>query len=400
MRQVRAARLIAAFDLRRRLRNRSFLIQGLVGPIALSGIISLAFGGGSTELILGVVDADGSPLGEGVASALTGADDDSGLRFEAVDSAAEARRQIRDGDLDAGLVLPEGFAASLATDEPRAIDVLADGDGQVAAQVAEAVAGEITARADAGRLAAATAAALERPLPDPDPDPGPGPGSGSAVSAMALDLPVTVEVRGTSGELSPATYFGPSMGLLFLFLSVGTIARDMLAEQRTGTIDRVRAGPVGAGAIVAGKALSVVAVGVTSLLVIWAATELLMGADWGDPLGVVLLIGAGALAVAGIGGLIAAVASTEEAAENLATGVGFLFALLGGAFMPPGMLPDALARIAVLTPIGWALRGFAELSAGRGDVRDILAPIGVLLLWAVVAGGLAVRLLPARLGAR
>jgi ABC-2 type transport system permease protein len=394
VRQVRAARLIAAFDLRRRLRNRSFLIQGILGPIALAGIISLAFGGGSSALTLGVVDADGSALGDGVVTALTGVDDDSGLRFEAVDSVADARRQIEDGDLDAGLVLPEGFQASLATDEPGAVDVLADGDGQVAAQVAEAVAGEITARADAGRLAAATAIALDLPVPGSEGQPT---GTGTA---MALDLPITVEVRGTGGELSPAAYFGPSMGLLFLFLSVGTIARDLLAEQRTGTIDRVRAGPVGAGAIVAGKGLSVVAVGVTSLLVIWGATELLMGADWGDPLGVVLLIGAGALAVAGIGGLIAAVVSTEEAAENVATGVGFVFALLGGAFMPPGMLPDALARVAVLTPIGWALRGFAELSAGQGDVGDIVTPVGVLLLWAVVAGGLAVRLLPARLGAR
>jgi ABC-2 type transport system permease protein len=116
--------------------------------------------------------------------------------------------------------------------------------------------------------------------------------------------------------------------------------------------------------------------------------------------GVVLLIVAGALAVAGVAGLIAAVASTEQAAENLATGVGFVFALLGGAFLPPGMLPDTLARLAVLTPMGWALRGFAELSAGRGGVGDILAPLAVLLLWAAVAGGLAARLLPARLGAR
>jgi ABC-2 type transport system permease protein len=386
--QFRAARLIAGVDLRRRLRNRSFVVQGVVGPIALAGIIGLAFGGGdSFELRLGVVDADGSDLTGGVVAALTGTDADSGLTFVVIDSVAEARRQIEDGDVDAGVVLPEGFEASLATDEPRAVEVLADGDGQVAAEVAEAVAGEVTARADAGRLAVATATALDLPPPGP------------AVLG-GIDLPVTVATTGTAGDVSPAAYFGPSLGLLFLFLSVGVIARDLLAEKRTGTVDRMRAGPVGAGAVIAGKGLSVVAVGVTSLLVIWGATEVFMGADWGDPVGVVLLIVAGALAVAGVAGLIAAVASTEQAAENLATGVGFVFALLGGAFLPPGMLPDTLARLAVLTPMGWALRGFAELSAGRGGVGDILAPLAVLLLWAAVAGGLAARLLPARLGAR
>ena len=45
-----------------------------------------------------------------------------------------------------------------------------------------------------------------------------------------------------------------------------------------------------AGAILAGKGLSVLAIGVTSLLVIWAVTALALGADWGDPTGVTLLI--------------------------------------------------------------------------------------------------------------
>ncbi|HEY8546731.1 MAG TPA: ABC transporter permease [Acidimicrobiales bacterium] len=388
MRQLRAAGLIAGLDLRRRVRNRSFVIQGVVGPVALAGIISLAFGGGGgLDMTLGVVDADGSELGEGVVAALTDLDPDSGLTFEAVDTVAEARRLIEDGDHDAGLVLPEGFAASLATDEPEPIVVLADGDGQVAAEVAEAVAGDVTTRANASRLAVATAAALDRPTPDP------------AVLA-GIELPVGIEQTGTGGESSPAAYFGPSIGLFFLFLSVGAIARDLLAEQRTGTVDRVRAGPVGTGAVIAGKGLSVIVVGVTSLLVIWAATTLLLGADWGDPLGVVVLVTAAALAVAGVAGLVAAVARTEQAAENLATGVGFVFALLGGAFMPPGLLPDAMERVAVLTPMGWALRGFAELSAGRGDVGDIVTPVGVLLLWAVVTGALAVRLLPGRLESR
>ena len=376
MHPFRSARLIAGLDLRRRLRNRSFLIQGILGPFALAAIISLAFGGGDQlDLTLGVVDADGSDLGQGIQEGLTGTDDGSGLTFEAVDSVADARRRIEDGDLDAGIVLPAGFAASLATDEPRAVEVLADGDGQVASEVARAVAGEVTTRVDAGRLTVATATALDVPVPD-------------AATLADIDLPVTVDSTGTGGDLSPAAYFGPSMGLLFLFLSVGTIARDLLAEKRTGTIDR------------AGQGLAVVAVGVTSLLVIWGATTVLLGAEWGDPLGVGLLIVAAALAVAGIAGLVAAVSATEQAAENLATGLGIVFALLGGAFLPPGMLPGALAHAAVLTPIGWALRGFAELSAGQGDVGDILVPITALLAWAVVAGAVAVRLLPARLGAR
>ena len=126
---------------------------------------------------------------------------DTGLDFEEVDSVAAARAGIEDGDLDAVVVVPEGFAASLAGDDPADVEVLADSDGQVAGDVARAVAGEISARANAGRLAAATASALGEPVPD-------------AATLGAIDLPVTVEAEGTGGDVSPAAYFGPAMGML------------------------------------------------------------------------------------------------------------------------------------------------------------------------------------------
>ena len=163
----------------------------------------------------------------------------------------------------------------------------------VSAEIARAVAATFTDRANAARLAAATSAALGGPVPGDD-------------ALAAVDLPVQVETTGTGGDVSPAAYFGPSMGLLFLFLSVSAIARDLLTEKRIGLLDRVRAGPVGDAAILAGKGAGVVVVGVSSLLVIWAVTSLALGADWGDPLGVVLLIVAAALVVAGVAGLIAA----------------------------------------------------------------------------------------------
>jgi ABC-2 type transport system permease protein len=386
MHQTRAALLVAAADLRRRVRNRSFVIQALVGPIVLAGIISVAFGGGGVDATIGVVDADGSTLaGEfvtGVVEADTG-----DLRFERVDSAETARVRIEDGDLGAAVVVPEGFAASLRTDAPGELEVITSSDGVISAEVARAVATGFTDRANAARLGAATATATGGAVPSDE-------------ALAGIELPVQIDTTGTGGEASPAAYFGPAMGLLFLFLSVGAVARDLLTEKRIGLLDRLRAGPVSDTAILAGKGASVLAIGTTSLLVIWAVTSLALGADWGDPVGVVVLVVAAALAVAGIAGLIAGVARTERAADTLASVVAFVFAIIGGAFIPLGELPTALQRLALLTPTGWALRGFAELSAGRGGVADIVPHALVLLAWGLIAGLLAARLLPARLGAR
>jgi len=377
---------VAGGDLRRRVRNRSFLIQALVGPVVIAAIISLAFGGaGSFDATIGIVDADGSPMAEGFVDGMIAADVGD-LEFVRVESVPVARARVSDGDLGAAVVVPQGYAASLQSDEPGDLDVISSADSAVSAEVARAVATGFTDRANAARLAAATTVAGGGRVPSDD-------------VLAGIELPVQIRTTGSGGDVSPAAYFGPAMGLLFLFLSVGAISRDLLTEKRIGLLDRVRAGPVHAATIVAGKGLSVVIIGATSLCVIWLATSLALGADWGDPIGVVLLIVAAALAVAGIAGLIAGVARTEQSADALATLVAFVFALVGGAFIPPGDMPDALARLSLLTPTGWALRGFAELSAGSGGVADVVPHVLVLLGWALGAGLVAARLLPRRLGA-
>ena len=252
--------------------------------------------------------------------------------------------------------------------------------------MARSIAGQLTDRVNAARLAVATASATGAPLPGED-------------ELAAIELPVTVDATGSGGDTSPAAYFGPAMGLLFLFLSVGTIARQLLEEKRNGLLDRLRSGPLSDGALLAGNGLTVLVIGASSLGVIWLATTVTMGADWGDPVGVAVLIAAAAVAVAGLAGFIAAVATTEQAADTLATVLAFVFAIVGGAFIPLGDMPEALQRVALLTPTGLARRGFAELSVGEAGPLDVAPYALALVAIGQVAGTNAARLLPRRLGA-
>jgi ABC-2 type transport system permease protein len=394
MTQFRAAWLVAGVDLRRRLRNRSLVMQAVVGPVALALIISLAFGSGiGIDAKVGVADEDGSPLADGFAGGLVEASGD-GLDFVAIGDRAEARRQVDDGDLGAAVIIPDGYMASLAgarpddpaSDRPGDLDVITDDGEPIAGAVARSVADSLTARANAGRLASATVVAEGGTAPTP-------------AELVRIELPISTRQRTSGDEVSPAAFFGPSMGLLFLFLTVGVVARGLLDERRRHVLDRMRAAPVRPGAILAGKCASTVILAGLSLAVIWLVTALALGADWGDPAGVVLLIAASALAVAGIAGLVATVARTEQGADTFATMVAFTLALVGGNFIPPGDLPDTLRRVSLVSPNGWALQGFAELSAGGGTVADVLPHAAVLVAWALVTGGIAAVLLPRRLEA-
>ncbi|MGH9248799.1 MAG: ABC transporter permease [Acidimicrobiales bacterium] len=387
MTQLQAARLIAAVDLRRRFRNRSFVIQAIGGPLALAAIISLAFGSGDgVDATIGVVDADGSPVASQFVEGVTRSDIGD-LRFEPVASPDDAQSRVDGGDLDAAVVVPAGYAATLAGDEPGEVEVITEPDSPIAAEVARSVAEGFTARVNAARLAAATTVAGGGGVPPED-------------ELASLELPVAIAQTSTGDDVSPGAYFGPAMALLFLFLLEGTLARDLLAERRLWVLDRVRAAPVRDATILAGKAASVVAIAMVTLGVIWAVTGVALGADWGDPLGVALLIVAVSLAIAGLSGLVAGVARTETAADTLATFVAFVFALIGGNFIPPGQLPEVLRRLSLFTPNGWAVQGFAELSVGGGTATDVVPHVAVLLAWAAVSAAVAAVLLPRRFGAR
>ena len=357
MHQARAARLVAATDLRRRLRNRTFWLSAVVGPIVLATLISLAFGDEDFDATIGVVDDDGSELSGRFVEGVEGAEG-GGLSFDVLGS-AEARTAVDDGDVGAAIVVPPGFADSLATDDPGDLVVLTSSDGAVSAEVARAVAGDLADRADAARLATAgqAPAGMRRP----------------PTCWRTSTCPCSSRPPGRAGTSRPP----PTSGRRWVCCSCSCRwapspgpagrASDRRARphpRRPGVRCR-RPGRQGGGrrrgrhrrpagdlgGHVGGP-----------------------GGRLGRPAGVVLLIVASALAVAGIAGLIAGVARTEQSADSLATAVAFVFALLGGAFIPPGDLPGSSAS-AVLTPTGWALRGFAELSAGGGRAWPTCPPV-------------------------
>ena len=395
---LETARIVAGLQLRRRIRDRSALIQGIVAPIVLAVIITTAFGGGrSFSTTIGVVDLDGGDIGSAViAGTLTpvgdgeSADEGAGdVELIALPDRATARAAIDDRDLPAAIVIPDGFAASLAAD-PRAVEVLVDPGRELPADIAVAIATRLAAGLDANRIMVTSAITADPTLAvDPGLD---------ALIADAADVapPVTLDATAFGEGFDPITYFAPSMAILFAFLTLGAGARSLIVERREGTLARIRSTPASDRAVLAGVTASVVVVGLVSFLVVWLVTAVVFGADWGDPLGVFVVILATVLAVAGISTLVTGVARTEAQADGMSSVLAFGFALIGGGFLSPGDLPELLARIALITPNRWALDAFAELSAGAAGVPAVLAPVAVLTGIGVVTGGLGLRLV--RLG--
>lgn len=70
--------------------------------------------------------------------------------------------------------------------------------------------------------------------------------------------------------------------------------------------------------------------------------------------------------------------------------VAFALALLGGNFLGPGAAPELLARLALLTPNGWALRGFTDVAVDAATTGELVRTLAVLTATGVGFGGVGV----------
>ncbi|OHV37872.1 hypothetical protein BCD49_15490 [Pseudofrankia sp. EUN1h] len=383
--------VIAATDLRRRLRSRSAIISGIVGPLAMASVFGLLLGGTSdVTFTIGIADADGSPASRAVVTSLTasGGDGDGGtVRFRSV-AVPAAEPAVDDGDLDAAIVLPAGLGAALGYERPPAagspalaVAVFGDPSRQVAAQVARAVADGVTAEANWRALVAAGLAKAGTP-----------PAEASEPAASRGDVEVLELAPVAAGGEGPdiIAYYGAAMSILFLFFTVGFVARSLVGDRDEGVLGRILASPVRPGQLIAGRAFSVAVLGVASFVVVWLVTTLAFDAHWGPPGPVAAVVLATVLAVAGVGMLVASLGRTERQAESYTSLCAFVLALLGGNFVGPGVGPDLLRRIAMFTPNGQSLTAFVDLGADAAHPGAIARAIGILVAIGLVTGAIGV----------
>ena len=89
----------------------------------------------------------------------------------------------------------------------------------------------------------------------------PSPRLVDAARARAPRRSRSAACRSGGRELDAAAFYGASMSIVFLFFTISLAARSVLAERRDGTLARILATPARPGAVLAGKTLSVAALG-------------------------------------------------------------------------------------------------------------------------------------------
>ena len=334
-------RVIALNELRRRLRDRSVLIGCLAAPLLMAAVLGLSFAGSSSAVAVRVGVSGASP--QLAAAAVHASQLPPGVSVVSMPSEQAVKNAVADGNLDSGVaVLPGQLRLSSllipivdpgATHTPG-YDVVTKGTSQLGHEYAESVAAGISSVLYAGKVA----------------------------HGVTID-PATVTIKtqsvGHGGKVN-LNFFAPNIAVVFLFIGSGLGMRSLLMERSAGTLARITAAPLRPTQIVFGKLLAIFVTGLATIFVIWAVTTFAFGANWGNPLGVLLMCIGATAAMCGIGVFLTSLAKTEQQAFGITLLVGLFLALLGGNLLPSGSLPDVFQVLALGTPNGWALVGFGR----------------------------------------
>jgi ABC-2 type transport system permease protein len=393
-------------DLRRRLRSPLPTILLLAFPLIFAGLIALTFGGGEAKVPkvrLLIEDRDGGLVAQLVTAAFQRGE---AQKYFDVKTLAGSEKVIGDGaallekeEATALLRLPAGLSNDVLAGRPARLELVKSPAQSILPDVAEQVTTVLAeGLSSASRLLRGPLDQILRTPATPN-----GAPSNQQVAEIAvlvngvitrarpylLPPVVTLEAaappapggakRGSGTSSTPSLFllFLPGISVFALFNLADQSMRDLLVEARLKTLRRQLAGPLTAGRVLAGKALSTAAVAGLSLLLLTAVGAAV--APRGVSLaGYLLLSFSLVAATTGFASAVFGVAKNEKQGATLASLVSLVMAFSGGSFIPLNSLPGALRALSPFSLMYWATRGYQQLVVDGQGLRAVLPNIGIL----------------------
>ena len=387
---MQAAITIAVKDLKQRLRDRSAYLVGIIAPLALAAIFSFVFNPIAEfefSASYAVVDEDGGAAARlFIDQVLGGFAQDGDVDVTEVGNRAEATALV-DVEFDpfadvertdAAFVIPAGFSAAVASENSTAIEVIAGRGSETASAIAVSIAERFTSELETARVATATVEFFGAE----------GDRFDTGLRSLTVANPASlVESPATSRILSGTTFYAAGLAVFFLFFTIQFGVNSLLEERHAGTLSRLLVAPIPKMAVIAGKALTAFVLGFVSMVVLAIATTVLFGADWGHPVGVILLILAGIFSAIGLMAVIAGFAKTAEQAAVFSSIVALVLGFLGGTFFPVSQAGGVLSRLRFVTPHAWFMQGLGDLAGG--ELTAVIPAVVALLIIGVATSLLA-----------
>ena len=366
-----------------------FLIIMPVIFTLLIGYASGAFSGlTDSRLPVGYLDEDGSWVSRALYGLLANSEV---IRLEEYGTLtpAELDKWVADKKIAAALIVPPGYGRATLNNKTMRLSLIAETNTSAWTTIQAEV------LADATRLDSAvhTATIIEELAGKQAPF---NYAFKQSLSAWD-DPPITVlettssAIQKESGQSNSLANTAPGMMLQFAIAGLLTSAQIIVSERKTHTMQRLLTTATRRVHILLGHYLAIFCLIFTQFMLLITFAQIVLKVNYLRlPAATLLVAFSAALCIAALGLLIGMLARDEEQAVIFSILPMFVFAGLGGAWVPLEITGAAFQTIGHASPIAWAMDGFKNIIVRGFGFESVLLPAGALLGYAVLLFALAV----------
>ncbi len=404
-------------DLRIYMKDPSTIVNMFVVPVMIAVVLGFGLGGGNTttQLRVDVIDNDNSELSDQFLTNLRKAnntlvlcpfdnteDDFCRVGDETTLTEEQSIQRLTDNTALALVEIPAGFEAGLNAGQSQTIVYRSNENASAPSYILQAV--QAVTQQMGGALVATTIgmdivensdvlqftndeekATFRQSVYD-------------EAASLWASTPFSVHFRqtssGTSDELSNTQRgFGqsiPGIGSMFVVIFVMTAMIGLPQERKNWTLQRLATMPIARWQILGGKILMYFLLGMLQFITLFAIGRLLGLSLGNDLIALLAVMVSLTLCATALSFALSTFTRTEMQGAALVNLLGLTLAPLGGAWWPLEIVPRYLQVIGHLSPIAWGMDGFHTLLYNQGGLPDVLLPVGVLLVGAVVLFVIAV----------
>lgn len=329
----------------------------LAFPLVFMLVLGAAFGGESNyNYVIGVIDEDGSQTSQAFTKEVI----PSLPTFDASIMAdeEEARERLRNGDIRAYVVIPEGFEEQyILITSPAQTEV---GNLEVGITYDES---DMMAY---GQITNVIYNALR--------------------SFAGIEIPITLDTNplNIENEVEQIDYVAPAIIIFGILIMIPTSARYILRDRESKFLERMLTTPTRPWEFISGYSASMVIVAALQIVFF-----IIMGTFFGmSIIGNVFLafiiFFLTALGSIGIGMVVASVARTENQGESLSWIFAMPMAIVSGVWFPLSAMPEYMQTFAKAFPFAHAVEASQAVIIRGAKFDAVSDEIYFLIAWAVI----------------
>jgi ABC-2 type transport system permease protein len=354
----------------------------LIMPIVFTFLFGFAFGGfgggdSDSRLPVGYLSQDKHWITDSLYSLLAKSEvirlDENVFRSE-----VDLNKLVADGDLAAAIIVPPNYGRSVLKGKTARLSVIADTNTSAWTTI-EAELLTLASRLDD---AVRTATILEQINADRMPFDYAFEKSLSAWDEPPISIKETtsLSVQKSSSQSTALAHTAPGMMLQFAIAGLLTAAQVIVAERKSRTLERLLTTATRRVHIVLGHYLAIFFLIFAQFILLIAFAQFALKVNYLRVPGATLLMAfSAALCISALGLLIGILARSEEQATIFSLIPMFVFAGLGGAWVPLEVTGATFQAIGHLSPIAWGMDGFENIVARGLGFESVLLPVAALI---------------------